>query len=372
MRVSSIGVLVVVIIAVTGCSALLTNPEQPPSGYTFDQYIIDYGKVYSGAEYGARRATFEKNLASIITHNGDVSQTWKKGVNHLTDYSPAQLKQFFGYNEVIASAQRSTTPLAKIADVRLTDLPSAVDWRNKSIVSPVKNQGGCGSCWAFAGTEAIETAVAQATGKILALSPQNVVSCALNPHHCGGTGGCNGATADIAFGYVADKGIASERDYPYQARTGTCNETIAKTAKISGFVKVTPNSYNDVLTALATAGPLAVNVDASYWSSYSSGVFTGCQFNDVDINHVVQAVGYGHDDARNKDYWIIRNSWGVGWGEQGYMRLERHATDPQSKCAPDTRPSDGTGCDGGPAVITVCGACGVLYDASYATGGSIL
>jgi cathepsin L len=212
MRVS-IGVLVIIAVVATGTSALLTNPEQPPTGYTFDQYIIDYGKVYSGAEYSERKATFERNLVSVIRHNADASQTWKKGVNHLTDYSPAQLKAFFGYNEVIASAQRSSAPLAKLADVKVSDLPTAVDWRSKGIVSPVKNQGGCGSCWAFAGnihsditfsilhnlifapfllmfvgTEAMETAVAQATGKVLALSTQNVVSCALNPHHCGGTG----------------------------------------------------------------------------------------------------------------------------------------------------------------------------------------
>jgi len=166
----------------------------------------------------------------------------------------------------------------------------------------VKDQGGCGSCWAFAGVEAMETAVAQATGRVLALSTQNVVSCALNPHHCGGTGGCGGATADIAYGYVADKGIASEAAYPYQARTGTCNEQIAKTAKIKSFVKTQENNYTQLITALATVGPLAVNVEANSWSSYSSGVFTGCQFRDVDINHVVQVVGYGHDAARNKDY----------------------------------------------------------------------
>jgi len=273
----------------------------------------------------------------------------------------------------MADAQRRTTPLAKIPHVPVGDLPAEVDWRTKGVVSPVKNQGGCGSCWAFAGVEAMETAVAQATGKILALSTQNVVSCALNPHHCGGTGGCGGATADIAYGYVADKGIASEAAYPYQAITGTCKETIAKTAKVKGFVKVAENNYTEVMNALANVGPLAVNIDASVWSAYSSGVFTGCGWRDVDINHVVQAVGYGHDATKNKDYWIVRNSWGAGWGEKGYIRLERHSDGDHAKwCAPDTRPQDGTGCDGGPSVITVCGSCGIWYDASYATGGSIL
>jgi cathepsin L len=370
MRIA-ITVGVIACLAITA-TALLTNREKP-QGYTFEQYVVDFEKTYSsGEEYASRRAIFLRNIADIINHNGDASQTYKKGVNQFTDYSPAQLKQFFGYNEQIATAARSNARIADIAPIDVKDLPSAVDWRDKGVVSPVKNQGGCGSCWAFAGTEAIETAVAQATGKVLALSTQNVVSCALNPHHCGGTGGCNGATADIAYGYVADRGIASEADYPYRARTGTCNETIAKTAKIGGFVKIAENNYTQLITALATVGPLAVNVDASIWSSYSSGVFTGCPFNEVDINHVVQVVGYGHDDAKNKDYWIARNSWGAVWGEKGYMRLERHSDGGQSWCSPDHKPSDGTGCDGGPSVITVCGSCGIWYDASYATGGSIL
>jgi len=217
----------------------------------------------------------------------------------------------------------------------------------------------------------METAVAQATGKILALSTQNVVSCAMNPDHCGGTGGCGGSTAELAFDYVSQKGIASEAAYPYTARTGTCNESIPKSAKIKSFVKLIENNYTDVIVALATVGPLAVNVDANSWSMYSSGVFTSCQFRDIDVNHVVQAVGYG--TASGKDYWIIRNSWGAGWGERGYMRLERHSDGDHSKwCGPDTKPQDGTGCDGGPATVTACGSCGVWYDASYATGGSVV
>jgi len=283
------------------------------------------------------------------------------------------MKAYFGYDKAGARMRASTTPIAKIPEVPLESLPDSVDWRTKGIVSPVKNQGGCGSCWAFAGVEAIETSIAQETGKILALSCQNVVSCALNPHHCGGTGGCGGATADIAYGYVADRGIASEAAYPYRAQTGVCNEAIAKTAKIKGFVKIPENNYTQLVTALANVAPLAVNVDANAWSSYSSGVFTGCQFRDIDINHVVQVVGYGTDAARAKDYWIVRNSWGTVWGEKGYIRIEKHSDGDHSKwCGPDTRPQDGTGCDGGPSVVTACGSCGMWYDASYATGGSIL
>jgi len=347
---------------------------ESPAGYSYDEYLTDFEKAYETSEdYAVHRAIYERNVASIISHNADKTQTWKKGVNFFTDMSTMEMRKYFGYNAAAARARRLTTPMATIPDYPLESLPTAVDWRDKGVISPVKNQGGCGSCWAFAGTEAMETSVAQETGRVVALSTQNVVSCAPNPHHCGGTGGCGGATADIAYEYTIGHGVASEAAYPYRAQTGTCNESIPKTARIKGFVKVAENNYTQIMNALAGVAPLAVNVDANPWGSYSSGVFTGCQFRDIDVNHVVQVVGYGTDAARGKDYWIVRNSWGAGWGEKGYMRLERHSDGDMKKwCGPDTRPQDGTGCDGGPAVVTACGSCGIWYDASYATGGSLV
>jgi len=358
-------------IALVAC-AVSARDYESVRGYTFEEYVTEFGKVYASDEdMSVHRMIFNRNLQAVITHNEDRSQTWKKGVNQFTDLSTEEMKAYFGYDAAMASSRRQSMPAAP-AMKSDAPLPPSVDWRTKGIVSPVKNQGGCGSCWAFAAVESIETAVSQSTGKLLTLSTQNVVSCAMNPHHCGGTGGCGGATAEIGFDYVKTKGISSEATYPYQGVTGTCKE-LAKAAKISGFVKLAENNYTDVVTALANVGPLAINVDANSWGSYSSGVFTHCQFRDIDINHVVQAVGYGTDPQQNKDYWIVRNSWGAGWGEKGYMRLEKHSDGDKSKwCGPDTRPSDGTGCDGGPAVVTACGSCGLWYDVSYATGGSIV
>jgi len=349
---------------------VLARDYENVRGYTFGEYVTEFGKTYTDdADRTVHEMIFNRNLAEIIRHNADLAQTWKKGVNHLTDMSREELKAYFGYNPAMARARRESMPPA---GPHQGALPDSVDWRTKSIITPVKNQGGCGSCWAFGAVESIESTVAQATGKLLTLSTQNVVSCAKNPHHCGGTGGCGGATAEIGFEYVADKGISSEAVYPYQGITGTCKE-LAKAAKITGFVKLIENNYTDVVVALANVGPLAINVDATPWSAYSSGVFTGCQFRDIDINHVVQLVGYGTDASRGKDYWIVRNSWGSGWGEKGYMRLEKHSDGDHSKwCGPDTRPQDGTGCDGGPPVITACGSCGLWYDVSYPTGGSIV
>jgi len=131
--------------------------------------------------------------------------------------------------------------------------------------------------------------------------------------------------------------------------------------KIKGFVNVTGNQQLPVLTAVATQGPLVINVDASSWFGYESGVFNGCNQQNPDIDHVVQLVGYD-TDPNYGDYWLVRNSWNAGWGEDGYIRLARPK---QISCGTDLNPQDGTGCNGGPPTVTVCGTCGILFDVTY-------
>jgi len=342
-------------------------------GYTYSQYVVDFNKHYeTAAENALHEAIFNANLAEVIAHNGDVSQSYKKGINQFTDMTANEFKAYNGYNMAQALERRSSTPMAKLATVPVSELPDSVDWRSKNIITPTKNQGSCGSCWAFGAVECIESNVAQQTGKLLVLSTQNVVSCSKNPNHCGGTGGCGGSTAELAFATVQTTGIASEAAYPYTGQTGSCKETVPKTAKISGFVQLKENNYTELMNAIATVGPIAVNVAANSWGSYRSGVFTGCSFTgSIDINHVVQLVGYGNQGG--KDYWLVRNSWGAAWGEQGYIKVERHSDGDMKKwCGIDRNPQDGTGCDGGPATVTVCGSCGMWYDSSYPTGGSLV
>jgi len=127
--------------------------------------------------------------------------------------------------------------------------------------------------------------------------------------------------------------------------------------------------------AVANVGPIAISVDANAWGGYSRGIFTGCPKapRNVIIDHAVQLVGYGTDPATKLDYWIVRNSWGGSWGEQGYIRMEKHSDGDKSKwCAIDNRPQDGSGCDGGPPQVTVCGSCGIWYDNSYPVGGKLV
>jgi len=250
----------------------------------------------------------------------------------------------------------------------LATLPDSVDWRDKGVVTAVKNQGGCGSCWAFSSSETMESHLAIATGKLMTLSEQQLVSCAPNPEQCGGTGGCQGSTQPLAFQYIGSAGITSEEDYPYRGSTGTCDTSkIKPIANVTGQVDLPTNNYTALMEAIATVGPVAISVDAGTlgWQLYGGGVMKGKCGSDID--HAVQLVGYGTENG--DDYYLVRNSWGSGWGEQGYIKLFRE-TEPS--CQTDSSPQDGFGCKGGPSEITVCGICGILSASSYPVGAHLL
>jgi cathepsin L len=350
----------------------LAVAERDYTGYSFEHYLREFSKSYaSRLEYTLHSQLFHERLAEIVSHNSNPHKSYEKGVNKFTDMTESELKSFRGYKFV----GNATNPCTYVAPQGSP--PSAIDWRQKpNVVSPVKDQGQCGSCWAFATAETIESQLGLLTGNMTILSPQDVVSCTPNPYHCGGTGGCNGATAELGFTYVQSAGIATNQNWPYTATTGTCNAAQHQmVASVTGCVKLLENNYTDLLMAVASIGPIAVSVDASRWSSYSKGVYDGCDTEvDYDIDHAVQLVGYGTDNSYNppKDYWIVRNSWGSSWGENGFIRLLRHSDGSSQWCKKDVTPSDGSGCDGGPATVTVCGECGIWYDSSYPTGARYL
>jgi len=147
------------------------------------------------------------------------------------------------------------------------------------------------------------------------------------------------------------------QDYPCK------NPLPAPTAKLTNYTVLPSNKAAPLLNAIANVGPIAIAVDAAAWGDYDSGVFDGCDLSNVDLDHAVQVVGYGTDNSAG-DYYIVRNSWGTVWGEDGFIRLARGAND-DTKCGPDSSPQDGVGCNGGPSEVTVCGTCGILYDTVY-------
>lgn len=359
----------------------------PPRGpdltmdYSYDQYVADFHKIVPKEARERRAATFAANLETIVAHNAK-GASYVMGVNKFTDEAPPK-----GLHRGLRAAAPRRFAASEPVDVAA--LPKAVDWRDKGVVSGVKDQGGCGSCWAFASTATMESHVAIETGTLFQLSPQELVSCMPNPKECGGTGGCAGATSELAFQYYVDNGgVVQEFQMGYTSyygKNGDCyikNTTASKdkgpdpggvqhpVATISGFEKLPVNEYAPLMRAVATKGPVAVSVDAS-WGGYESGIFETDTYDSV-IDHAVVLVGYGTDEALGKDYWLVRNSWGPTWGEKGYIRLRRHAADLDAYCGVDTKPLDGVGCAAGPANMTTCGTSGILSDSAYPVGGRLV
>lgn len=349
-------------------AATLLEGERDLTDYTFKQYIIEFEKEYTVLERAKRAVIFHRNLADILEQNADPNKNWFAAVNQFTDMTKEEFKSYY-------QGKKPSMPLfggskASPANPNVV-LPDEVDWRNVAgVVTPVKNQKSCGSCWAFSATESLESHFAINTGlSAPILSPQQIVSCTPNPNQCGGSGGCDGATEPLAFNYTMGAGITTEASYPYTARTGTCNASkIKPVARNSGFVELTPNSYTDLVTALATAGPVSIGVAADIWQFYGGGVFDNkrCGYT---MDHGVVAVGYGTDAKSGQMYWLVRNSWGQFWGEKGYIRLVRFG-EGKEPCGMDNNPADGDACAGDNTPREYCGQCAILSSSSYPTGVS--
>jgi len=328
---------------------------------TWEQYTAEQGLVFNGKEDVARQAIFNANLKKIAEEN-------LKG----NSYTLGVTKFAHMHNDEFRSIIKGTKPAQPFAgDVtshKLSGqaLPDRIDHRETSgVVSAVKDQGGCGSCWAFSAVETLESHLAIATGSSPILSPQQIVSCAPNPDQCGGTGGCSGSTQPLAFAYTKTAGITTEANYPYKGTTGTCAEAkIKPVAQNDGYAVLTTNDYNELIDAVANKGPVAISIAAGGFAFqfYSGGVLSNC--NDYVMDHAVQLVGYGTD--KGKDYWLVRNSWG-SWGESGYIRMQRHG-DGAEPCGTDNTPQDGDACKGDTAPRKYCGECGILSASSYPTG----
>lgn len=264
----------------------------------FEAYKLKYNKQYEKTENEYRRAIFLKNLEEIEMHNSLLGKGYKKGINQFTDITDQEFKDNF-LGERTPQSNRLVVDEITVGDV---------DWRTKGGVTSIKNQGSCGSCWAFAATAAHESYQVLTRGEPLsiALSPQQLVDCSyISPYE---NGGCNGGYGMHAMEYIKDYGQTTEANYPYKAMTMNCSRWRGEYT-MSGVVEV--SGCANMENAL-TARPLAVRVDASNWKSYTSGVLTDCTQN---LNHAVLLV------ASTSSYWVIKNSWGPSWGEQGFIRL---------------------------------------------------
>jgi len=347
--------------------------EIESSSYNFEQYCRDFHKRYTDDMYSIRKAIFKQRLNEYKIHNLDTTKSWKKGINHLTDQTDCEIKKLLG-GVVSDLSSRNFIDAENLEKLNSQPVKGfrRVDWREKGIITPVKDQGRCGSCWSFGAAETLESYFALYNpGQLTILSQQQILDCTPNPNKCGGSGGCNGGTAELAYRQIINLGgLSTEWAYPYTSYYGDssmCNYTyrVKPIAKIVGYVNLPSNDAQPIIQHLNNHGPLVINVDASTWSSYETGVFDGCNQTNPDINHVVQLVGMGSDPDYG-DYWLVRNSWTPFWGENGYIRVRRTI---KPRCGVDLTPQDGIGCNGGNKTVIVCGTCGVTYDAVYPVVG---
>jgi len=269
---------------------------------------------------------FRSNLRDILHHNFDSTQNFTMGINQFTDLTQDEFKihyigGFHKESETKESGIYGCKPFSSSAD----GTPRSIDWRSKGVVNSIRDQGQCGSCWAFATTANAESVWAIFTGDLLDLSEEYLVDCA------SGIGyfnmGCNGGNPDSAFKYMMNKGQCSELSYPYKAgvtkTAGKCDTEICDKSPVyfSSCMDVVPNDQVSLQAAVAKQPVVvAIEADTRYFQSYSGGIIdaTTCGTN---LDHAVEIIGYGTENGI--DYWNVRNSWGSAWGEDGYFRIKK-------------------------------------------------
>ena len=322
MKTQVVTIVAATILAIVAGSQLMsensTSQNEQLSRQKFENFVVSYGRKYiSPAEKEFRFKVFVQNLEEIVKINS-ANISYKYGLNNFSDMTQEEFKaKYLGY-----VSNKKESELSAMNQHSLTSGPASVDWRTKGAVTPVKDQGACGSCWAFAATGALEGAYFLKNGSQLSFSEQHLVDCSWLQ----GNLGCSGGLANRAFRYWEKKGFLKESDYEYTAKNGNCQYEKKKdlvVGKLSKFIQ-NGNTEDDLLESLVIA-PTAVAVNATPLMKYSSGIYsdtTACPANFNDLNHAVLAVGYGADSAGNK-FWIVKNSWGTSWGENGYFRLGR-------------------------------------------------
>lgn len=313
------------------------------------EYKAQFNKSYSSPEEELRRQQiFIDNKRFIDSHNTKSQNSFKQGINPLSDLTTEEInasrngfrleiepddEQREGFLEALLSALTETSHNLEddVVDGRVSRrawyeellTKTRLDYREYGRVSRVKDQGSCGSCWAFATTGAIESILAGRNRSIL-LSEQDLVDCSRHyDNH-----GCSGGLMDAALRYVRDHGIMAARDYPYQGKEGQCRHKRDRVVtRVRGSMMLPRGNEAVLRVALSLTGPIPVAIDASARSfhSYKSGVYNdrACRSSIRTLNHAVLLVGYG-SERNGGDYWILKNSWGRGWGDNGYIRVARN------------------------------------------------
>jgi cathepsin L len=316
--------------AVKNTNDILTFQPMTPFDEMWASFKVEHGRQYGSSEEATRKQIFVENVKKIEMHNYLHSKGLKSytlGINQFTDMETSEFVQMMnGYHRSAKNERHNATTYLS-PNIPLT-LPDTVDWRTKGYVTPVKDQGHCGSCWAFSSTGALEGQHFRKTGQLVSLSEQNLVDCS----ESFGNYGCQGGLMDNAFKYIkSNGGIDTESSYPYEGKDGKCRFNSSSVgATDTGFVDVTAGDESKLQEAIATVGPVSVAIDASHnsFQLYKSGVYDEPECSSEQLDHGVLAVGYGTQDGH--DYWLVKNSWGsTKWGEAGYIKMSRNK---QNQC----------------------------------------
>lgn len=286
-------------------------------------FKMQFNKVYEEVEDVFRMKVFLENKHKIAKHNqlhAQGNKTYSLKMNKFGDLLHHEFVATVNgfkrnYKDSLANGSIFLSPSNVV-------LPKSVDWREQGYVTPIKDQGQCGSCWSFSATGALEGQHFRKSGKLVSLSEQNLIDCSGKY----GNEGCNGGLMDQAFEYIEyNHGIDTEESYPYKGKQGRCHyKKHNKGATDTGFIDIPSGVETKLQEAVATVGPVSVAIDASQESFqfYREGVYDEPTCTQ-ELDHGVLVVGYGTTEDE-KDYWIVKNSWGTTWGEDGYIKMTRN------------------------------------------------
>lgn len=313
----------------------------------WNEWVKRYNKIYGRSNVAIeRRAIWTQSHLKILQHNKEADEgkyAYRLGHNEFSDLTFKEFSEKY-LTKIFIDPKERFKPINNndkhtVQDrIKRSTIPNSIDYRNTGYVNPVRDQGACGCCWAFAAVGAIEGAFYKETNMTNIFSPQQLVDCDIGNNN----NGCNGGMPERTFDYIKNYGITTDSLYPYlsvsKSTGGNCiYSSSMKRATLSGWTYTSNTSWIDesaLTKAIADIGPIAVAIyTTSSFQLYSSGIFYDPTCNPYassngiiypDINHAVVAVGYGVDSSTNKQYYILKNQWGTSWGMSGYMLLERN------------------------------------------------
>uniref|UniRef100_A0AC35TTN8 Pept_C1 domain-containing protein n=1 Tax=Rhabditophanes sp. KR3021 TaxID=114890 RepID=A0AC35TTN8_9BILA len=324
-------VLFLTTLVVAAIHAQLTLDEE------WQKYKFEFNKDYSNSVMGedSRKMNFKNTLQIINAHNEQFNKglvAFEQGLNEFSDWSEDEFSKLNSLKVDLTLNSSSDEWSAPQGN----EYPQNLDWRTRGYVTPVKNQGHCGSCYIFGAIGAVEGMLKKASKQLVSLSEQNILDCN-RPFTCDG-----GNQIDVYEFIIKEGGVDTEKSYPYIGRKSSKCHFNAKTigAKVSGYEKIKRGDEDALKAAIATQGPISISIQANHKSlmNYKNGIWTEPTCNKEKLDHAVLAVGYGTDPKTKQDYYWVKNSWGTKWGMSGYFKMARNNGDKCGQASDATFP----------------------------------